>query len=204
MPNAGASEGVVLPLRDARVRDLVFYRYRHAHQARPTWKQIGQAMAEVRGKLFETWDGCLTIPDNPTMRVMLKAGELKAGWVGSAGELLELLSAVNHANGILAEGEKLPENEDMMGIWLRDNYGRLAAHGIKLTRPQRRARKRLWAWRKVTTGNDTCDTTPEEVSLNANAPNPKVENKNRPIDTHVGYTEEEQALLDIITTGEQK
>lgn len=198
MPDADNVQGAVLPLKDTRVRDIIFYRYRRAHRTRPTWKQISQAIAEVRGKLLETWKGCLTIPNNPTFRVMLKAGELKESWVGSAGELLELLTAVNHHNGVLDEGETLPDNEDMMGIWPRDNFRRLCAHGVELCRPKRRAQKRLSAWRTVTPDDDTRDALTKEVSPNGATPKHNVENNKLPTDAHVGYTEEERVLLTII------
>src|SRR5437660_4899879 len=88
MPHAEDAKRMVVPLQSQAVRDLLFYRYRVRHRSRPIWKQIGQAIAEVRGKLLETWDGVSTTGDSPTLRVMLHTAELIESWIGSAADLL--------------------------------------------------------------------------------------------------------------------
>jgi hypothetical protein len=201
LPHADPEKRAILPLKDFRVRDLVFYRYYEAHQSRPTWKQIAQALAQVRGKLLATWNGSAFIQDCPVLRVMLKAAERMESWVGTAADLLVMLTALDRELSILNEGEKLPYNEDAMGIWLRDNNRRLSARGMKVYRPRRKARERLWAWLTVTASDDTHDTLPTEVSPQTMQPNQMEANNNRQNDAHVGYSEEEQLLLNIINKG---
>src|SRR5262249_39751242 len=164
------------------------------------WRQIHQAIADVRGKLLETWDGASIAGDSPTLRVVLKAAELVESWCGSAGELLNRLIHVDHLHS-LGFGDELPTNEDAMGIWLRDNYGALRANGIRVWRPRRHRQKRLWAWRKVTTEGDTRDASADHVSLDVTRRNQNADNKQCPTDTRDAWTEEQLLLQNIVNTG---
>jgi hypothetical protein len=178
----------------------VSLRIKHQRHAPPTGKQISQAIADVHGKLLETWEGAAVTRDDPTLRVLLKASRLIEGWVGSATELLNLLISVDREHHILQRGEKLPKDEYAMGTWLRDNYQTVRANGIDLTHPPRKNRKRLWAWRKVTIDRDTCDTSPAQVSPDVPQPNPKADNEKRPNDAR-DTLNEEQILLNILKGG---
>lgn len=200
MPNAERAKRMVIPLQSQIVRDLLSYRFRARHHSRPNWKQIRQAVAEVRGKLLETWDGTSVPTESPTLRVLLKAAELLESWMGSAGELRDLLTRLDHQFD-LGAGEGLPPNEDAMGIWLRDNYAAICANGIKIWRPKRCREKRRWAWRKVTIDADTGDTSSGNVSPEVSLRNQNAENEQRPVDTCDTLTEEEKMLQHLINTG---
>ncbi len=82
------------------------------------------------------------------------------GGAGSAEELLDLLRKVAKKYGLWALSDALPDSPDRLGLWLKSNTVALQAFGIDLTRPKRRARKRLWDWRAIVPhdGSDTSET----------------------------------------------
>jgi hypothetical protein len=74
-----------------------------------------------------------------------------------------LLRRVAKKHRVLRGSELLPDNATAMGKWLARNQLRLRAYGIELSRPARRATKRLWAWQQIVP-NDGDDATQENAS----------------------------------------
>ena len=93
------------------------------------------------------------------MTVMVAVFAVKDHWEGSARELLDMLRQTARNQTALPSLELLPKNEDAVGIWLRKNGLALRERGLEVWRPNKTARKRLWAMERQVAITDTSDTS---------------------------------------------
>ncbi len=180
------------------VTDLLTYRYFSENKERPSPRDIGAAMAIVRGELWHTRSEPIIEDTCPVLRTMCKAATIKESWMGSASELLSLLQEVSRDNDLLQNGEELPRNPDAMGIWLSKNVLTLRANGIELYRPRPTAQKRLWAWLRLPQPNDTYGASDGQEPGVASSDNDKQANEMRSSDTCDTLTEKQREILTIL------
>jgi len=196
MAAGDSDQHLVCRLDDQAVSDFVTYRYFTEFKEVPFPRDIGAALAIVKGELWHSRREPIVEDTGPVMRTMCKAAAIKESWIGSAGDLLNLLHTMVRDNLLLKEGEELPASPDAMGIWLSNNALRLRARGMELYRPKPTAQKRLWAWRRVSQANDTSD------ALKGQEPGVVSQDVGRQVhdtcqaDTCDTLTEEQQRLLD--------
>jgi hypothetical protein len=168
MPHAEKDKQGILPLRDRQVRALLSYRYHKEHGDYPGRERIAEASEYVEGRLLEHRKGPVVQNDDPVLRCLVQAARETESWAGSAQQLLNLLREVKKQSRLKG---KFPRSADALGIWLSKNHQLLLAQGIELYRPSRRARERLWGWRRIIIDGDTSDTSTGQVSPEASLPN---------------------------------
>ncbi len=154
LPARNPSARTTWKLEDPPVRDVLLVLHRAAFGTLPTSRDIDQALALIRGEL---WLARSKAPVNlrPGTRLILAAAATRESWVGSASELLTVLSQLDRDTDTLAPNEELPSIPDALGIELSKCALELRGRGIELFRPRRRDKKRLWAWRALSPDADT-------------------------------------------------
>jgi hypothetical protein len=193
---SGAGQGI-WRLDDAAVSDLLTYRYFTEHKEAPSPRDVGAALAIIKGELWHTRREPIIEESCPVLRTMCKAAESMESWIGSAGDLRKLLQTLAHDFGLLKRGEQLPQSDDAMGVWLSKNAMRLRARGIELSRPKATARKRLWTWQRLSRADDTSDTLGEQESGAVSSGNNKQANEIRQSGACDTLTDEQTELLAI-------
>lgn len=181
-------------LNDGAVSDLLAYRYYAKYKEAPSAREIGAALAIIRGELWHTRREPIITDACPTLRTMRKAAENMESWSGSASDLLNVLRKVAHEYALLKENEELPKNEDAMGIWLSKNALPLRAYHIEVWRPKPTARSRLWAWRRVALGSDTSDASHGQSAQPASAATDRQVHITSDADTFDAFSEEQQRI----------
>lgn len=150
-------------LRDRSVRAVIGYLCKIRHGAPPSRERVAAAIDFVEGQLLSTRSPGAVLTDCPTTRCFRRLLEDEESGQGSAEEILGLLRSLAKTQRLLRGAECLPDNATAMGKWLTRSQLRLRTHGIELTRPGRRATKRLWAWQLVVP-DDGCDAMPPQAS----------------------------------------
>lgn len=156
--------GIAVPLWDKRVQSSLAYRYRQTCGGFPTTKLLKTAIQFVEGRLLVTRSPEPSLRTCPIAACLAMLIQESGGGAGSAEELLELLRKVAKKHGLWQQSDALPDSPDKLGLWLKANTVALQAFSIDLTRPKRRARKRLWDWRAIVP-YDGGDTSENYLSL---------------------------------------
>jgi hypothetical protein len=156
--------GIAVPLRDRRVRSVFFFRYRSRFDSYPTPKLLKTAIEFVEGRLLDMRRPEPSLHHSPIAVCLAMLIRDTGGGAGSAEELLDSLREVAKEYGLWEQSDALPASPDKLGLWLKANTVALQTFGIDLTRPTRRARKRLWDWRAIVP-HDGSDTSEDYLSL---------------------------------------
>lgn len=159
-----AADSLDFRLRERSVRAVIGYAHSTAYGSPPRKERVTEGLDFVEGKLLSTRAACADLQACPTARCFRRLLEDDEGGQGSAEEVLILLRRVAKKHRVLRGGELLPNNAIAMGKWLARNQLRLRSYGIELSRPARRATKRLWAWEQIVP-NDGDDATQQNASL---------------------------------------
>ncbi len=158
LPTDDGHVGITVPLRDQKVVSALFFLYHKKHGRNPRPSQVKTAIHRVEGEQLSRMSSDTTILDAPTWRCLkLLLGEEPSG-AASAEEILKKLRAVNKKHMLLKGKEDLPLNATALGVWLTRHQFSLRDCGVEVTRPTRRAEKRLWAWQKIEP-DDASDTS---------------------------------------------
>jgi hypothetical protein len=160
--------GIAVPLRDRRVKSSLVYRYRQTCGGFLTTKLLRTAIDFVEGRLLDTRKPEPSLRHCPITACLATLIRDTGGGAGSAEELLDSLRKVAKKYDLWALADALPDSPDKLGLWLTANTVALKAFGIDLTRPKRRAQKRLWDWRAIVP-HDGSDTLEDYLSLIPNA-----------------------------------
>lgn len=142
------------------VVSLLTYRYLDRFKTTPPKSAIDLARVLVIGGL---WEGKKPQLGNEAglavlAKVIVMMADEAGDFLGSASDAeMALREFVNGHADCLKSGEALPDGPDKLGIMLNQLGVVLLDQGVELYRPRRKDVKRLWAWRKLRTVDDTHD-----------------------------------------------
>ena len=158
LPTDDGHVGITVPLRDRKVMSALYFLYhkKHGRDARPS--HVKTAIHRVEGEQLSRMSSDTTILNGPTWRCLKRLLAEEPSGAASAEELLKKLRAVHKKHTLLKGKEDLPLNATALGMWLTRHQFSLRDCGVEVTRPTRRAEKRLWAWQKIEP-DDASDTS---------------------------------------------
>lgn len=166
LASATDGTGLVVPLRDRKVRSNLVYRFRRIHGFHPSVQRVTAALDYVEGRLMDKRQADPVLATCPVWKCFSRVLEDEDSGCASAGEILEKLRGVQRSKKLLKGKESLPATATAMGKWLKKHQLTLRGCELELSRPSRRSTKRLWAWQFVE-HDDARDTLSRNVSPNA-------------------------------------
>lgn len=152
--------GARQPLISKAVKDYLLYVFQTEEGESAPRRDIERAVSEAHGRLWHQ-RASAERSFHPVTLLIQKLADGAESWVGTS---TEFLSALEEVNGNNADG--LPRNAASLGVLLTKLILECNDVGVDLYRPSRRAKQRLWAWRRLPSddSNDNLMTAPTDAS----------------------------------------
>jgi hypothetical protein len=182
LPSTDGFPGIMVPLRDRTVKSSLFFRYHSKHKCHPSISRVNAAIDYVEGRQVTKMRSDTTISECPTWKCFRSLLEEEPSGTASADDLLKRLRKINSDHKLLKGKEILPRSATVMGLWLTRHQLTIRPFGVDLSRPTRRAKKRLWAWQTIEP-DDASDTSLLHASVREKHQNTE---RDKPNDTMSG------------------
>jgi hypothetical protein len=158
VPTDGNGVGIVIPLRDRKLRSSLIYRFFKKYDKHPKIADVNAALDHIEGEQVAKLRPSDSVSKDPVWKCFKPLLEEEPDGAASAGDLLQRLRGLNRTHTILQGNEALPENPAKMGCWLRKHQTDLLYLGLHVSRPPRKASTRLWSWSQIDP-DDASDTS---------------------------------------------
>jgi hypothetical protein len=166
VPTDGNGVGIVLPLRDRKLRSSLIYRFFKEHGKHPKTAAVNAALDHIEGEQVAKLRLSDSVSKDPVWKCFKQLLEGEPEGAASAGDLLQKLRGINRTHKLLQGKEALPEKPIHMGFWMRKHQTDLLHLGLHVSRPPRKASTRLWSWSQIDP-DDKSDTSLLDPSVTA-------------------------------------